>query len=199
MEVLSSINQLVNNWQRVYAVIAKSIKEEDIKQAQIHSFGSFKMGVHFPQTDMDLICLVPNYITKEDFFTDFMRYLSKEPYIEDVIDVIDSRVPIIKLTFKGFQIDLLYAAMDPQIFDEKKHISKIIKDETIFNKLCYHSQNSLNGMRATDNIMNSVVNAKHFRNTLRFVKLWAMRRGIYSHTFGYLGGISYAIMVAKIC
>lgn len=26
-----------------------------------------------------------------------------------------------------------------------------------------------------------------------------MRRGIYSHTFGYLGGVSYAIMVAKIC
>jgi len=31
MEVLSSINQLVNNWQREYAVVAKSIKEEDIK------------------------------------------------------------------------------------------------------------------------------------------------------------------------
>ena len=26
-----------------------------------------------------------------------------------------------------------------------------------------------------------------------------MRRGIYSHTLGYLGGVSYAIMVAKIC
>lgn len=26
-----------------------------------------------------------------------------------------------------------------------------------------------------------------------------MRRAIYSNTFGYLGGVSYAIMVAKIC
>lgn len=26
-----------------------------------------------------------------------------------------------------------------------------------------------------------------------------MNRGIYSHTLGYLGGVSYSIMVAKIC
>jgi poly(A) polymerase Pap1 len=45
---------------------------------------------------------LPNYISKDDFFTDFMRVLSKEPDAEDVIDVIDSRVPILKLTFKGF-------------------------------------------------------------------------------------------------
>jgi poly(A) polymerase len=60
------------------------------------------MGVHFPHTDMDLICLLPNYISKDDFFSDFMRELSKEPDAEDVIDVIDSRVPILKLTFRGF-------------------------------------------------------------------------------------------------
>ena len=88
---------------------------------------------------MDLICLLPNYISKDDFFTDFMKVLSKESDAEDVIDVIDSRVPIIKLTYKGFQIDLLYAAIDPSLFDEKKGIDKIIKDESIFSKLCHHS------------------------------------------------------------
>lgn len=85
------------------------------------------------------------------------------------------------------------------MLEQKKSIDKILKDENLFNKLCAHSQNSLNGLRATQNLMKQVPNIKNYRNTLRVIKLWAMRRGIYSHTFGYLGGVSYAIMVAKIC
>lgn len=95
------------------------------------------MGVHFPQTDMDLICLFPTYISKDDFFTDFMKVLqNNKPDVEEVLDVIDSRVPILKLKFKSFQIDLLYAALDPSVLDSKKSIDKILKDDTQFNKLC---------------------------------------------------------------
>lgn len=148
---------------------------------------------------MDLICLFPIYISKDDFFNNFMHVLQKTPEVQEVLDVIDSRVPILKLKYQGFQIDLLYAAIDPSLLQSKKSLIKVLKEEAIFNKLCQHSQNSLNGFKATENMLKQVPNIKRFRNTLRCVKLWAMRRGIYSHTFGYLGGISYAIMVAKIC
>ncbi len=62
---------------------------------------------------MDLICLFPSYITKDDFFSDFMKVLqNNKPDAQDVLDVIDSRVPILKLKYQGFQIDLLYASME---------------------------------------------------------------------------------------
>lgn len=45
----------------------------------------------------------------------------------------------------------------------------------------------------------SGINMDAFRETLQFVKLWAKNKGIYNNMMGYLGGISWAILVAKIC
>jgi len=58
---------------------------------------------------------------------------------------------------------------------------------------------SINGRRMNDKIYDNVKDMESFRTTLKVVKLWAKQRGIYNNKFGYLGGVNYAILVAKIC
>ena len=73
-----------------------------------------------------------------------------------------------------------------------------------------HMQRSLNGYRNNEMILRAVESkentdeeneerVKVFRLTLRCIKHWSKKQGLNSNKMGYLGGIAWAILVAKIC
>lgn len=56
-----------------------------------------------------------------------------------------------------------------------------------------------NNVDACKKILKTVRNIDIFRKVLRIVKKWARSRSIYSNLYGYLGGISWSILVARLC
>eukprot|EP00743_Colponemidia_sp_Colp-15_P001654 GILK01001807.1.p2 GENE.GILK01001807.1~~GILK01001807.1.p2 ORF type:complete len:637 (+),score=126.58 GILK01001807.1:95-2005(+) len=196
-EVLGKLNDIVTEW--IYQEgIKKSMSEQLAREAggKIFTFGSYRLGVHGPGADIDTLCVAPRHVSREDFFNDLLPILAKREDVSELQPVPEAYVPVIKMKFCDVQIDLLFARLALTIIPESM---TSLEDDQLLKNLDDKSVLSLNGCRVTDQILNLVPNVQNFRTTLKLIKLWAKRRGIYSNVMGYLGGVSWALLVARVC
>lgn len=74
-----------------------------------------------------------------------------------------------------------------------------LDDYSILSELEDTVLRSLNGPRVSRDIISLVPSLSVLQTSLRFIKLWAKCRGLYSNVLGYFGGVAWALMVARIC
>lgn len=209
--VLVELLEIVKDWVHRVAV-HQGMPEPEASNtgARIFTFGSFRLGVNGPGADIDTLAVTPAHIVRErDVFgladpstgatsppeNVLVTMLQNNPHTRDIVAVADSYVPIIKLFYRNVEIDLLCASLAmnriPSDFD--------ILEDRVLRNVDDATQRSINGVRVTDAILRLVPHTLNFRTTLRAVKLWAKRRAVYSNSLGYLGGVAWAILTARIC
>ncbi|OSD04556.1 polymerase [Trametes coccinea BRFM310] len=194
--VLGRLAALVKKFVRRVS-LARGLSEAAANAAggKIYTFGSYRLGVHGPGTDIDTLVVAPRHVTREDFFTTLEEMLREMEGVTQVSGVPDAYVPIITTEISGIPIDLLFAQLAlPSIPEDLD-----LQDDNLLRNLDDKSVRSLNGSRVINEILRLVPNVDVFRDALRCIKLWAQRRAIYSNVNGFLGGVAWAMLVARVC
>uniref|UniRef100_A0A8C5P9Z1 polynucleotide adenylyltransferase n=1 Tax=Leptobrachium leishanense TaxID=445787 RepID=A0A8C5P9Z1_9ANUR len=196
MVVLGKLNEMVRDWIAELGEI-KSIPPAIISAAggKIFTFGSYRLGVHTKGADIDALCVAPRHVERTDFFMSFVEKLKHLDGIKNLRAVEDAFVPVMKFEYLNIEIDLVFARLPLQCIPDDLDL----RDDSRLRNLDIRCIRSLNGCRVTDEILHLVPNKENFRLTLRAIKLWAKRRGIYSNMLGFLGGVSWAMLVARTC
>eukprot|EP00262_Sarcandra_glabra_P015655 TRINITY_DN4881_c0_g2_i1.p1 TRINITY_DN4881_c0_g2~~TRINITY_DN4881_c0_g2_i1.p1 ORF type:complete len:547 (-),score=58.95 TRINITY_DN4881_c0_g2_i1:310-1950(-) len=195
-DVIARLKQIVLAWIKQVAW-GHQLPERQIASAgaTILTYGSYGLGVHGSDSDIDALCVGPCYATMaEDFFVVLRNMLQSRPEVSELHCVKSAKVPLMRFKYNGFSIDLPYARFPViSVPDNVDLLSPLLQniDET--------SWRSLSGVRVNMRILQLVPNLENFQSMLRCVKLWARRRGVYSHLLGFFGGIHLAILAAFIC
>lgn len=210
-QVLVELLSLAKSWVKSVS-LSKGMPEHEANNCGVTvcTFGSYRLGVDGPGADIDTLVVTPRHVSRpahvfglpdtqsgvvpeEDVV--LIHLLQKNPHATDIVGVHDAYVPVIKFRYRSVEIDLLCAPLQmtriPDNFD--------IHDDRILRNVDDPTQRSVNGVRVTDAILNLVPSIDNFRIVLRAIKYWAKRRQVYSNSLGYLGGVAWAILTARVC
>ncbi|CAO3653534.1 unnamed protein product [Cunninghamella echinulata] len=194
--VLDKLDKMVKDF--VYRVSKlKGFPDALAKEAggKIFTYGSYRLGVHGSGADIDTLCVFPKHVEREHFFTVMYDMLKERPEVTELTAVADAYVPVIKMHFSGIPIDFVCARLGVARVPDDLELA----DNNLLKGLDERCIRSLNGSRVTDEILRLVPNIPSFRIALRTIKLWSKRRAIYSNIMGFLGGVAWAMLVARIC
>ncbi|KAK0374940.1 hypothetical protein CLIM01_07703 [Colletotrichum limetticola] len=200
-EVIAHLERICDEFVKRVARKREAGNEALIRDARgkIFTYGSFRLGVFGPGSDIDTLVVAPKYVTRADYFEIFpnlLKEMAPPGSITDMAVVADAFVPIIKFEFDGISIDLIFSRIAML-----KQLNKdfTVQDSGLLRGLDEAELRSLNGTRVTDEILSLVPEESTFKLALRAIKLWAQRRAIYANIMGFPGGVAWAMLVARVC
>lgn len=216
--VLEKLKRIFVNFVKEVAITICKIPEDEAEfvGGNILVSGSHRLGVRDVGADIDTICVAPNFVTREHFFTLLKDEMEKNKDVTDFIPIETAAIPIMSFDFEGVSIDLLFARLaDSEVSTDDLDVL----NDRILLGVDDATAKSLNGPRVASMIPYLVNMAKgsdgriiehdaytgamdddnKFLIVLRCVRKWAKCKGLYGNKMGYLGGINCNLLVALVC
>ncbi|EKX46853.1 hypothetical protein GUITHDRAFT_162826 [Guillardia theta CCMP2712] len=193
-QALENIEKIMKTW-TCEICKTKNISLDFDCSCRVAPFGSYCLGVHSHDSDIDLLCIIPEVVNRSEFFSRVPAKLAEVEGITCIKSLADAFAPVIKFQYCGFDIDLGMVRMPCGSIPPDLNIAldrHLLRIEDTKDITC------LNGPRVTYELLQRVPNIENFKVLLRAIKLWARRREIYSKIIGFPGGVAWGIMAAQV-
>ncbi len=187
----------------ILALVAQACAECLGFPVSLYLLGSARLGVQSPQSDVDVLCLIPAYLSGEAFLESVGQRLAGLCDSEALLRSVDraqvvasAKIPLLRMRFAGVAVDLLYARCpsDPGMPDPLTEAARPFFEPMSWNALV----GCLEADTLTD-IVRQYVPLESFRELLRAVRAWAKVRQIHGNAWGFLGSFSWTLLAAWSC
>jgi poly(A) polymerase len=200
-QIIGKLYSYVNVWVK-FATLNEGLDRISASEqnANIYTYGSYRLGVHGPSSDVDILCVTSRYVLRDKHFfgnePHCLEYiLSQLSEVTKILPISNANLPLLKITMSGISLDLQHASL---AFDNIKK-DLVLTENIVLRGIDEKTAKSLNGCRVTDTLLSLVSNHKALIPSLKFIKEWARWRGVCSNVLGYFGGVNWAICLAYTC
>ena len=171
---IDKVEKIIRTWEG-RLVSSRDLKSESEKYCKLVCIGSHKLGVHLKGADIDLLCIAPSWISRQEFNVNLVELLQADESVSQLRPVLHARVPVLKFTLGRVDFDLQFARLELERVEEDQDFS--IKG-LVSDPQC---QASLAGHLDTMALLAAVPDILTFQSTLAGIKIWADRRGVLGY------------------
>ncbi|KRX06456.1 Nucleotidyltransferase, class I, C-terminal-like [Pseudocohnilembus persalinus] len=196
-QIVENLRNLVKKWIKDIAVQTPYLNQDKLDKVggDLRVFGSFTLDVNSQESDIDTVCIAPKFVSREEhFFKGFYEILRNTDNITDIFCISEALVPLIRLKYHNIQFDILFCQINEDYIENQIDLDS----NRLLSQMDEKSYRSFNGLRVAQFLKKNIKNP-NFLSALKVIKLWAKNKGIYSNIIGYLSGIGWTILLAKIC
>jgi poly(A) polymerase len=204
-DTLRSVLEARGEWESEAARQKRTEAVSRLKQVctelglELYPYGSYVLGTGSASSDVDAVAVGPSHLSREDFGRKLLSTLEGKEGFGGGRFVADAAIPMVKLSLGDVHFDVSYASRPEGV--EPCPPAELLP--RYGEQLDVPGFRSLNGWADTNALLEGVeregAGLERFRVILRAVRAWAKARGVYSHALGYLGGLSWAVLVAWDC
>mmetsp|Transcript_27899 Transcript_27899/g.51014 ORF Transcript_27899/g.51014 Transcript_27899/m.51014 type:complete len:589 (+) Transcript_27899:94-1860(+) len=153
--------------------------------------GAYHLGVVGPEDDIDTVFVVPSHMRLQAFIPMVVTELERQVQVVSSISDASSdghlEAPGLRFNWRGIGIVVLFAMHIPDLPSPSAYAGIVQTTAGLFSR------------SVSEALLACVPNVELFRMLLRFIRVWAKRRGVYGAHFGFFSGTAWAICCARIC